>query len=202
MTAPALPVPYIAAWSAEQTSQRRIMCRTDGIAYVDEQPDDRDQHGVLWNDRARARGVGRPCFGEVHPGRQREAMAHLLCQVCGASADRDDRGTLWLLEDSRADWSGWPDGLMTTHPPVCLPCARQAGALCPHLRGRYVAVRIRESDPCAVFGRLWAPTARGTPQRLGKGVVPYGTRAARWVTAGQLIRSLHGCTFVDLDDAR
>ncbi|MEU3730303.1 hypothetical protein AB0E81_12950 [Streptomyces sp. NPDC033538] len=202
MTAPALPVPYIAAWSGEQTAQRQITCRADGIAYADEQRYDRDQHGVLWNGRAYARGTGRPRFGEVHPTRQRDAMAHLLCQVCGAPADRDARGTLWLLEDARADWSGWPDGLMTTHPPVCLPCARLAADLCPHLRGRYVAVRVRESDACAVLGRLWAPTALGTPRRLEKGVVSYGTSAARWVTAGQLIRSLHSCTFVDLDDAR
>lgn len=202
MTAPAVPVPYIAAWSGEQTAERRLVCRADGIAYADEQPDDRDQYGVLWNGRARARGVGRPRFGEVHPGRQREAMAHLLCQVCGAPADRDDRGTLWLLEDNRADWSGWPDGLMTAHPPVCLPCARQAAGLCPHLRGRYVAVRVRESDACAVLGRRWAPTALGAPQRLDQRVIPYGNPAARWVTAGQLIRSLHGCTVVALDDTR
>ncbi|MFC9050071.1 hypothetical protein [Streptomyces anthocyanicus] len=199
MNAPALPVPYIAAWSGEPTAQRRIVCRADGIAYADEQPSDRDQHGVLWNGRAYARGTGRPRFGEVHPARQRDAMAHLLCQVCGTPADRNDRGTLWLLEDNRGDWPDWPDRLMTTHPPVCLRCARLAADLCPHLHGGYVAVRVRESDPCAVLGRLWAPTALGTPRKLDRGVVAYGEPAARWVTAGQLIRSLHGCTSVDLD---
>lgn len=205
MSAPALPappvVPFIAAWSGERTVRRRITWRSDGIAYADEEPADRDQHGVLWRGRARARGVGRPRYGEVHPARQRDAMEHLLCQVCGAPADRDERGTLWLLQDTRSDWRGWPEDALTTHPPVCMPCARQAVDLCPHLRGRYAVVRVRESDPCAVAGTLWQPTALGAPQRLGNHVVSYQDPAARWVTAGQLVRSLHGCSLVDLTSA-
>lgn len=198
MSAPALPVPFIAAWSGEQTIKRRITWGPDGIAYADEEPGDRDQHGVLWNGRAQAHGAGRPRYGEVHPARQRDAMEHLLCQVCGAPADQDEHGTLWLLEDSRADWSGWPEDALTTHPPVCAPCARQAAGLCPHLRGNYAVVRVRESDPCAVVGMAWAPTALGAPLKLGKRLVSYQDAASRWVTAGQLVRSLHGCRLVDL----
>lgn len=201
MSAPALPVPFIAAWSGEQTLRRRITWRPDGIAYADEEPADRDQHGVLWRGRAGARGVGRPRYGEVHPARQRDAMEHLLCQVCGSPADQDERGTLWLLQDTRTDWPGWPEDVMTTHPPVCMPCARQAVDLCPHLHGRYAVVRVRESDPCAVVGTVWQPTALGAPQRLDDRIVGYQDPAARWMTAGQLVRSLHGCTLVDLTDA-
>lgn len=170
-----------------------------GIAYADETPDDRDQHGVLWNGRAVRRRTGRPEYGSVHPARQRVAMQHLLCQVCGNAAEQDARGVLWLIEDNRADWSGWPEGLLTTHPPVCLPCAVEAAQSCPHLIERSIAVRVRGSEVCAVHGRLWLPSAFGVPVRgASKGVVTYGTPAARWVLAGQLVRSLHDCTVVDL----
>lgn len=203
MTAIARPdtVPYIAAWSGEQPLARKVVYAPGGgIAYADETRDDRDQHGVLWNARAVQHGSGRPMFGEVHPARQRVVMQHLLCQVCGRAADWDDRGTLWLLEDNRGDWQGWPERLMTTHPPVCRPCAAKAVRECPHLIGKSVAVRVRASEPCGVHGRVWSSSAFGHPVRTAvTDVVSFGTPAARWVLAGQLVRSLHGCTVVDLE---
>jgi hypothetical protein len=193
-------VPFIAAWSGEQQLAREVVYSGQGgIGYADETPEDRDQHGVLWNGRALAQGTGRPAYGDVHPQRQRIAMQHLLCQVCGRAADQNDDGVLWLVEDHRDDWTGWPDGLMTTHPPLCVPCARKAVEQCPHLIDSSVAVRVTGSEPCAVYGRVWSSSAFGRPVRTGvKDVVPFGSTAARWVLAGQLVRSLHGCTFVDL----
>ncbi|MFI1467663.1 hypothetical protein [Streptomyces wuyuanensis] len=200
--APARPdvVPFIAAWSGEQQLDRTVVYSGQGgIAYADETPEDRDQYGVLWNGRAVARGAGRPQYGDVHPMRQRQAMQYLLCQVCGDPADRDDRGVLWLIEDNRRDWQGWPNDLLTTHPPICLPCAGKAVAMCPHLVDSNVAVRVLGSEVCAVYGRMWSSSAFGHPVRTANAdVVAYGTTAARWVLAGQLVRSLHGCTFVDL----
>ncbi|MGA5489545.1 hypothetical protein ACPCK1_17535 [Streptomyces pseudogriseolus] len=193
-------VPFIAAWSGEQQLDRTVVYSGHGgIAYADETPEDRDQYGVLWNGRAMARGTGRPLYGNVHPMRQRMAMQHLLCQVCGDPAGRDRLGVLWLIEDNRHDWKGWPNDLLTTHPPVCLPCAGKAVEMCPHLVDSYVAVRVRESDVCAVYGRMWSSSALGRPVKAGNAdVVAFGTLAARWVLAGQLVRSLNGCTFVDL----
>lgn len=203
MTAIARPdtVPYIAAWSGEKPLTRKVVYGPrGGVAYADETRDDRDQHGVLWNARAVQQGSGRPIFGDVHPARQRVVMQHRLCQVCGRAADWDDRGMLWLLENNRGDWKDWPERLMTTHPPVCLPCAGKTVQMCPHLIGRSVAVRVRESEVCAVYGRMWSSSAFGHPVRTAvKDVVPLGSAAARWVIAGQLIRSLHGCTVVDLE---
>jgi hypothetical protein len=201
--APARPdvVPFIAAWSGEQRHTRRVVYSgRGGIAFVDEAPEDRDQFGVLWNGRALAQGVGRPRYGEVHPERQRVAMQYLMCQVCGRPADRDrNGGVLWVVEDNRGDWNGWPENLMTTHPPLCLPCARKAVEQCPHLVDSSVALRVRNSEVCAVYGRIWSSSAFGHPVRTAnKDVVAYGTAAARWVLAGQLVRSLHGCTRVDL----
>ncbi|MFI1607871.1 hypothetical protein ACH4YN_38155 [Streptomyces griseofuscus] len=202
-TAPSRPeiVPFVAAWSGEAPQRRRVIYGArGGIAFADETPEDRDQHGVLWNGRAHRRGTGRPEYGDVHPGRQRVAMEHRLCQVCGSAADHDARGTLWLIEDHRGDWRKWPEGLLTTHPPLCLPCAGKAVRMCPHLIGGSLAVRVRESEVCAVYGRVWSSSAFGYPVRTAnKEVVTYGTAAARWVLAGQLVRSLHGCTVVDLE---
>lgn len=193
-------VPFVSAWSGEQQLAREVIYSGQGgIAYADETPEDRDQHGVLWNSRALAHGNGRPEYGDIHPERQRIAMQHLLCQVCGRAADRDRRGVLWVVEDHRGEWDGWPEGLMTTHPPLCVPCARKAVELCPHLVDSSIAVRVADSDACAVYGRIWSSSAFGRPVRTAvKEVVAFGSPAARWVLAGQLVRSLHGCTFVDL----
>ncbi|MFE9810727.1 hypothetical protein [Streptomyces sp. NPDC005548] len=201
--APSRPeiVPYIAAWSGEQPHRRQVVYGPrGGLAFADETIEDRDQHGVLWNGRAMRRGAGRPAYGDVHPARQRVAMEHLLCQVCGHAAHRDARGVLWLIEDARGEWDGWPEGLLTTHPPVCLPCAGMAVRMCPHLAGGgTLAVRVRSSDACAVYGRVWSSSPFGQPLRTAaRDVVAYGTAAARWVVAGQLVRSLHDCTVVDL----
>lgn len=193
-------VPFIAAWSGEQPHNRTVVYSgRGGIAFADEVPEDRDQYGVLWNGRALSQGTGRPEYGNVHPLRQRVAMEHLLCQVCGMPADRNRLGVLWLLEDNRADWKGWPNDLLTVHPPICLPCAGKSVSMCPHLVDNSVAVRVRESDVCAVYGRVWSSSAFGHPVRTAlKDVVPYRTTAAQWVLAGQLVRALSGCTIVDL----
>lgn len=202
-TAPSRPdvVPFIATWSGEPRLPRTVVYSgRGGVAFADETPEDRDQYGVLWDSRTVAHGTGRPEYGAVHPDRQRLAMQHFLCQVCGRSADRDRRGVLWLLEDDRADWDGWPNDLLTTHPPICLPCAGKAVEMCPHLIDSSVAVRVLASEVCAVYGRVWSSSAFGFPVRTGNvDVVAYGTAAARWVIAGQLVRSLHGCTLVDLE---
>lgn len=170
-----------------------------GVAFTDERPEDRDSRGVLWNRRGDARGEGRPEFGNVHPARQRKAMQELLCQVCGGPSNRNDRGVLWLLEDGRGDWKGWPNDLLTAHPPVCLPCAREASRSCPHLRPGNVAVRVASSDVCAVYGTPYILVGRRLIRR-DKDVVALNSPAIRWVVAGQLVRSLSGCTLVSLDE--
>ncbi|AQW55314.1 hypothetical protein SHXM_08777 [Streptomyces hygroscopicus] len=124
-------------------------------------------------------------------------MEALLCQICGGPADQDERGVLWLLEDNRADWEGWPNDVLTTHPPVCLPCARKAVTMCPHLLGKYVAVRVGASDVCAVLGVPHILTRRGLA--VGRpDVVALTSSDIRWVVAGQLVRGLDSCTIVDL----
>ena len=117
--------PYITKWDAEQDLRPTLVMRPDGgIGYADELLDDRDDHGVLWQQTAARHGVGRPAFGEVHPWRQRRAMIELLCQVCAGPADRTRDGVLWLLRDYQGDWPGWPERMGSVEPP-CLRALRR-----------------------------------------------------------------------------
>lgn len=193
-------VPFITAWSGETAAEPPLMLRMlGGIAYADETLTDRDDRGVLMLRRPDRRGVGRPVYGDVHPGRQFLAMTEQRCQVCGEPADEDERGRLWLLEDARTDWSGWPNELVTTHPPTCLPCVREARAQCPHLWRGSVAVRVGKSELCGVYGRRYTASRLG-PLPVEAGVVPFESPLLWWTVAAQLTRVLLDCTIVSVDE--
>lgn len=90
-----LPVPYIAAWSAEHLPQPLVVPTTDGIASKDMVDFGgyalgRDSAGVLWQRWALRQGEEKPGFNAMHGPRQKRAMRRLLCQVCGGP--RDARG--------------------------------------------------------------------------------------------------------------
>jgi hypothetical protein len=166
------------------------------IGYRRERPGDRDARGVLWTRFVRAPGEGRPQFGSVHPLRQRRAMRHLLCQVCGAPADQNEQGTLWLMSGSMTGWSGTE---MTGHPPVCLRCAGHARRTCPHLRrDGTLALRVRNAPIAGVFGEFYTLTRRG-PVGVGNFTLAYDHPQVGWLLAYQLLRALHDWTEVDLD---
>jgi hypothetical protein len=187
-------VPYIAAWSKEQNPPYTLVQRPgSGIAYVDEKYTDRDLNGVLWTRTPLLRGRGRPDFGRVHPLRQRRTMQRLLCQVCAGPADRTDDGVLWLLQDHREDWPGWPNRMGVTEPPVCLPCVRTSVRLCPALRKGAVAVRATTFPVAGVHGTLYAGSP---PVEVGKGLVPLEDPAIEWVRAANLLRQLSDCTIL------
>ncbi|MET9816496.1 hypothetical protein [Streptomyces sp. NPDC006355] len=196
---PPRDVPFIATWSGEKgLAAPTILSRlTGGVGYVGEVPEDRHR-GVLCMRSVDLRGRGRPVYGEVHPGRQRLAMVHELCQMCRNPADRDDLGVLWLLEDRRGDHPGWPNDLMTTHPPICRPCVPKARAQCPHLWAGTVTVRVGRSELCGVYGQQYAPGPFG-PRPTAHGTVLFEESAIRWTIASQFIRALYDCTFVDLE---
>ncbi|GHA05701.1 hypothetical protein GCM10010389_51470 [Streptomyces echinoruber] len=214
---PPTTVPYIATWSGEKAAPdpvvvyrmpagdtfRRgkpgITCMPVGIRYSGEALSDRDEHGVLWLPDVDNPGTGRLLYGNVHPGRQRRAMTELLCQVCGGPADRDSRGVLWLVEDGRGDWSGWPKDLMTTHPPICLKCVRAAREQCPHLWKGSALVRVGRSVVCGVWGRRYTAGRLG-PLVVESTVVPFESPLIHWTVASQLVRALYACTVVSVDE--
>ncbi|MBT2394364.1 hypothetical protein J7E87_34440 [Streptomyces sp. ISL-1] len=199
-----LTVPYIAAWSREVMLSppvvRRMGVGGEGVGYLDELPQDRDE-GVLWVRQAIARGKGGANFAAVHALRQRQAMRHLLCQVCGTSllSGGQDR-QLYVLRDV-----GHPvtEGEKTTAPPVCESCALVAARDCPRLRAGYIAAWVEEPIPWGVSGVLYHPdalrpiTVPGTEPTIQ---LAFDDPRARWIIATRRVDSLHNVTPVALDD--
>jgi hypothetical protein len=196
-----LVVPYVTMWSGEREPAVTIVERRGGgIGYARENLLDRDERGVLWTRWACSPGRGRPQFGLLHTMRQRRAMIHLLCQVCGEPADRDaDGGVLWLRKDHRTDWPDWPEGMRMPEPPVCRPCVGQAVRLCPALRHGAVAVRVREFPIIGVWGTFFRRGPRG-PVPVKVTNVNYADPLIGWVQANHLIREVRDCTLIDLDE--
>jgi hypothetical protein len=198
-------VPYIAAWTEEDSDVGVILAPFgQGIAYPDEQADDRDRYGVLCQRIPSNPGCGRPEYQRVHARRQREVMAGLLCQGCNGPASQTELGWLWLLHDDRAtEPPPWPEYVGATHPPVCVPCARKATRQCPHLHGTYIAVRVADPRPWGVYGNVYTPPPPGrdpVPVFRRGALVRYTDPLIGWVLAAQAVRLLRGCTQVDLDD--
>ena len=191
--------PYITSWSDEVDPLCTVVAAPGGgIAYADESMIDRDSQGVLWRRASMRPGHGRPLFGKVHALRQRRAMRRLLCQVCGGPADRTDDGVLWLLQDHRHDWPGWPEAMGVTEPPICVDCVRLSIRLCPALRKGAVTIRVRQFPVAAVRGCLYSRDA--DPVAIGDVTMPFTNPAIRRVRAVNLVRHLTDCTIVDIGD--
>ncbi|RKN45864.1 hypothetical protein [Streptomyces hoynatensis] len=189
-----LPVPYVTRWTGEAVATDGALgLRPDGrgIGYRGENAEDRDRHGVLWARVREQPGSGRPDFRTMHPARQRRAMWERLCQVCGLPADRNTKGWLFALRRPEAAEAvpGWPEGLLCTKPPVCVPCARLAARHCPHL-DLPVYVRVRKPRVWGVFGGAFDARLVPGPD----GYLPYGHPAAPFFLANQVALELTRCT--------
>ncbi|WP_156757419.1 hypothetical protein [Actinokineospora pegani] len=190
-------VPYVTAWSSEARPRRRVVPRSTGagIAFADERPSDRDRRGFLWDRFKLAYGKGKPMFGAVHPGRQRHAMDKLLCQVCAQPADRNTDGVLWMLQDHRDDWVGWPNRMGVTEPPICAPCVEVSRQRCPALRRSHALVRVNTMPVTGVHGTRYVPTGEGVAP--GKsGPIDFGADL-RWVLATHLVREFRDAVIVN-----
>lgn len=197
-----LPVPYIAAWNAENDTTPRPVLRTVHgvlrIGYEAETPFDRDDTGTLWARQALAQGRTTPHFETVHLLRQRRAMLDLLCQVCGTSTP-DTPQPLWLLAARSGATGPIREGEVTTSPPVCVPCARIALRHCPHLRHSAVAARVGYAPRWGVAGVLHdRRTLKPVPGR-DLALVPDDHPDLRWILAYRLAVELLDVTPVDLD---
>ncbi|MFJ2959093.1 hypothetical protein [Streptomyces sp. NPDC087270] len=193
-------VPFIASWSSESAAQPEVTMRRGRLAYLKERPYDRDSNGILWRRVPSTPGKGKPQYGKVHFVRQRQAMDGLLCQVCGRPADDGScaDGLLWLLGEDPCDRNAWPEGVVTGHPPVCLPCAWQSVHSCPHLRQRYTAVRVRRYALSGVHGVLYRPGfPRPVPHDVGG--MDFGDDRMPWMQAAQLMMRLDDFRPVDLE---
>ncbi len=199
MNADSLVVPYVAAWSGERTNLTPVIVRPDGlgIAYADEVLGDRDNNGILWARTPSRPGHGKPEFGSVHSSRQRRAMRKLLCQVCACPADHTDDGVLWVLEDHRDDWPGWPERMGVTEPPICPPCLRLSVRACPALRRGHAIFRVRHAPIAGIRGTRYRP-GRSSPAPIGNSLLPLDDPGIHWTLAAHLVRELHDCTILDI----
>ncbi|MEN3315640.1 MAG: hypothetical protein V7605_1874 [Acidimicrobiaceae bacterium] len=189
-------VPYVAMWTAEEVLSAPVIETPVGIGYADETAVDRDAQGLLWTRTTVRQGVGKPIYDQLHPLRQRRAMRRMLCQVCAGPADQDERGALWLIQDQRSQWAGWPEGAQNAHPPLCLRCARISVKACPWLASGYVAVRAHSHVNGASGGLYRA--GRPAPRLVDAVTVTYEDPRRRWTQADQLVRELVGCSLVEL----
>ncbi|MFE7114168.1 hypothetical protein ACFU99_01930 [Streptomyces sp. NPDC057654] len=203
-------VPYITTRDGEELGIGSML-RADparGLYYANEGPHDRDRRGALWarqghNPRDNAgQPTGEPLYAKVHPSRQRETMYELRCQICCQElASRTSLGYLFLLE--RPDGGtepGWPEGELTTHPPLCLPHAKTSVERCPPLRRGHVAVRVKLARLYGVWGLPYTTGQDGTlhPAHDDERPVGYHDPRIRWHLAAQLVRRLRGVTVIDL----
>ncbi|MGW7424152.1 hypothetical protein ACWGJB_29675 [Streptomyces sp. NPDC054813] len=137
-----------------------VIARAGHVAYPDETTADRDSYGVLWIRQIRAPEQGMPLYGKIHSARQRHAVLNLLCQICGQEPDENPDGVLWLLPalpGQPAEDDG--NGIITTYPPVCRPCARLALRQCPPLRRGHALLRVRDVQVHGVTGAAFTLSA-------------------------------------------
>ncbi|MET9976291.1 hypothetical protein ACFYOI_35710 [Streptomyces microflavus] len=204
-----LRVPYIAPWSAERTLPSEIVRRVGvggtGIGYADELSHLDRRRGILWTRQSLARGKGTPDLPGMHPLRQRQAMTHMLCQVCGIStfgADFERWGERHLYVARATGGRPIGEGEHTVMAPVCLPCATESVDACPHLRKGWTAALVSYAQSWGVAGiTLHQQTLKplSLPER-GLHKVPRGDPAERWTIAMREVRTLHRVTPVALSD--
>jgi hypothetical protein len=172
------PVPWVARWSGEE---KRIRPRVDkdptGHLWVS-YPDDgtgetREPSGVLWQKEGITR-AGEPRFAHVSTYRQRSAMRHRLCQVCGRKVQ--DGMITWVMGASQFEIL--EDGTaVSMSPPVCDECIPLCLELCPHLREpeNRLVLKVLEYRIWGVSGEVFMLDHNRNVARHANVIVDYDT---------------------------
>jgi hypothetical protein len=175
------------------------------LHYLDEDPRDRDLHGVLWgrcsfnplNDHDWP--TGEPEWKMMHPFRQRITMQSLRCQVCTQPA-RTAGGFVFLAGPHDLDAEA--DTVLVNQPPVCSRHVKAAARLCPHLAGQPRVFLARSAPLYGVIGVIY-----GYSLEHGVHVVaqpdmplPYGHPNLHTCLASQLVRRLSSFTVLTVDE--
>ncbi|MGW7199410.1 hypothetical protein, partial [Streptomyces chryseus] len=204
-----LHVPFIAPWSGEESPSSTLVVINGvgglGLGYADEVPTIDRRNGVLWKRCSAAPGAGRPNLAGVHPLRQRQAMSHLVCQVCGTSTfdtnfARWGERHLFVVRD--VGGQSIHEGERTRTPPICVPCAHEAVRDCSHLRRGHTAALVNRPQPWGVAGIVYDPdTLQAIKVQSPDGLteVAYDSPLIRWTVAHRDVATLHGCTTVSLE---
>ncbi|MFF7021368.1 hypothetical protein ACFY97_10170 [Streptomyces klenkii] len=199
-------VPYVALWDSEIPGlESDLVLRHRPqlhIAYKDEQPEDRDPHGVLIGRVSSSRQQGRALYDEMHPGRQYECMLDLLCQVCQEPASENEDGVLFLDWRTKRSPATWPEKSLTKMPPLCEPCAVRSIAECPHLANEPTFAAVRTPDPRAwgAVGSLYRPVQGGWYCHPGDAWVPYGDTRLHALISAAMVVELTDVTRVSVED--
>jgi len=200
-----VPVPWVTPWSYEKTLPGRFVRHVnedaeERVGYADEHPSDR-RDGVLWVRMSVARGRGKPDFAGLHPLRQRQAMTHMLCQVCGTTTvgTRADERHLFVFVD-RGTRPPVQEGETVLVPPVHESCALQSIERCPHLRRGWTAALVGWAPSWGVAGAVVHPGTLDLISDPGELVeVSYeDEKRLRWVYASRAAVSLHEVEPIDL----
>jgi len=192
-----LRIPYITAWSDEAVPADLVFeghpeAAGMRLAYRDSTPQDQDHvFGVLWARQGLCR-TGQPEWRLVNTLRQRRAMLHNLCQVCGRPATDPATGRVWwVLADNPSDTSSG-DGY-TNAPPTCQACIPEAIATCPRLRRGAAVYTVAGSEPYGVLADVYRLQSGGVCVRQTHGAeIPLDAFSAlEPALATQLLVVLH-----------
>ncbi|KAB7835586.1 helix-turn-helix transcriptional regulator [Streptomyces mobaraensis] len=150
--------------------------------------------------------VGAPEWPQTHPVRQRRSAQQSLCQVCALSAGCDDGCfflEVWSGEDDLP--VGWPEGHVTTEPPVCPACLPTVAEQRRNLAGTGQAVAVMKAvpRPYGVRGALYSSDPSGRRRVVLEetfgGVVPYSDPRIGWMLASRLALRLTDAHVISVD---
>ncbi|WP_024755966.1 hypothetical protein [Streptomyces exfoliatus] len=178
--------PNITASAPDRPLERRLLLHTPrGLTYADERHEDRTVEGVLLGE------------ADAETASQRTAMEQLLCRVCSGPPERTGDGVLWLLPLPTGTpddwpWDGWPEGITTTDPPVCLRHARLSPSRSEvDCRAFFAA----EAEVIGVYGTLHpAPGVLANPVERA---LRFDDPRMPWMVATLFVRQLRRLTPAD-----
>ncbi|WP_328914763.1 MULTISPECIES: hypothetical protein [unclassified Streptomyces] len=186
-----------------------------GLCYADEHDDDRDPSGILHARVTQTRNptnwpTGKPRWKQVHPTRQRECATHMLCHVCKEQPSRNEMGILFIdvLGPKARPEAARLEGMRTFQPPVCLPHAKTAIDLCPHLqRNTFVAMRVATprltgmlGTPYTITGLTITPAHTPTGTAMKQAIIPFNHPQRHYFLGAQYAIELNQVTVIDLED--
>ncbi|MGW0576487.1 hypothetical protein ACWD25_11060 [Streptomyces sp. NPDC002920] len=200
-------VPYLTSWTGEAVRQPAVIeiegrgGKGIGFRNEDSVTDRRDE--ALWVRAAIAPGRGQPDFRRVHTLRQKRAIEHSLCQVCGTTVlgTRTDERTLHLLGGA----APITEGETTAAPPVHPLCAVESIENCPPLGRGHAAALVKYSPLWGVAGVVQDPVTLAPLPHTGARPgdlthVHISDETIRWTLANFTVVSLHGVTPVGTDE--
>ncbi|MER6380737.1 hypothetical protein ABT274_12235 [Streptomyces sp. NPDC001127] len=195
-------IPYVAAWDSESAGPESDLTYEyhrgrPRLAYKGPPlDDDRDGSDVLWGRVSHSPYVGEPLLGFMHSGRQYECMYALKCQVCRCPASKNEDGYLFFDWPKPGDPPTWPEGALTTQPPLCERHGRMATKLCPHAP-EFVALRVGLPRLWGVTGTAYTWTDGGWISDPDLPPLKYGDERLRAVVASHLVRQLRKVKVVE-----